>query len=34
VLARRAVAARNAAEEPVAGKLPTVDTLLEELCPF
>jgi hypothetical protein len=34
VLARRAIAARNAAEEPIAGKIETVDTLLDELCPF
>jgi hypothetical protein len=34
VLARRAVAARNVAEEPIAGKLETVDTLNEELPPF
>jgi hypothetical protein len=34
VLARRAVAARNVAEEQLAGKLETVDTLLDELPPF
>jgi hypothetical protein len=34
VLARRAVAARNVVEEQLAGKLETVDTLLEETCPF
>jgi hypothetical protein len=33
-LARRAVAARNVTEEQHAGKLETVDTLLEELPPF
>jgi hypothetical protein len=33
-LTRRAVAARNVAEERIAGKLETVDTLLEEICPF
>jgi hypothetical protein len=34
VLARRAVAARNVAEEQLAGRLEAVDTLLDELTPF
>jgi hypothetical protein len=34
VLARRAVAARNVAEERLAGKLEDVDTLLDQIAPF
>jgi hypothetical protein len=33
-LTRRAVAARNVTEEQHAGRLESVDTLLDEICPF